>query len=208
MRRAQNVDTHALKQHRLSHNSPPPPSSFLLVIASDTHLDHESEKWMKNVDFHTAKNVQNTSNTFLFLFLDEFGRYFLSSDHLTVSIGVCKLQYSVEFPFGPMKYGSYNTVLNSHSGHWNTEATTRYWIPVRGIEVQQLQHGFEFLFGTLKCRGYSTVLISYLEHWSTEATIRSWIPIRDNNVRKPQYGVEFLFRALKYRSHNMCWIPI
>ena len=51
MRRAQNADTHALKQHRLSQNISPVCSSFVLVIASDMHLEPESEKPAKNVDF-------------------------------------------------------------------------------------------------------------------------------------------------------------
>ena len=57
MRRAQNADTHALKQHRLSQNISPVCSSFVLVIVSDMH--HESETYKaKNVDFDTAKNIQ------------------------------------------------------------------------------------------------------------------------------------------------------
>ena len=55
MRRAQNVDNHALKQHRLSQNIYSVCSSLVLLIASDMHLVSESEKRAKNVDFHTAK---------------------------------------------------------------------------------------------------------------------------------------------------------
>ena len=33
-------------------------SSFVLVIASDMCLESENEKRAKNVDFHTAKNIQ------------------------------------------------------------------------------------------------------------------------------------------------------
>ena len=58
MRRAQNADTHALKLPRLSQNNPPVSSSFVLVIASDMHLESENEKQAKNVDLHTAKNIQ------------------------------------------------------------------------------------------------------------------------------------------------------
>ena len=58
MRRAQNADTDALKQPRLSKNISPVYSSFVLVIASDMHLESESEKRAKNVDLHTAKNIQ------------------------------------------------------------------------------------------------------------------------------------------------------
>ena len=43
MRRAQNADTHALKQHRLSQNVFPVGSSFVLIIASDMHLEPENE---------------------------------------------------------------------------------------------------------------------------------------------------------------------
>ena len=69
MRRVQNADTHALKQHRLSQNSFPLSSSFPLVIASDMQLEPESEKRVKNVDFHTAKNVQKQATLF---FLSQF----------------------------------------------------------------------------------------------------------------------------------------
>ena len=71
MRRAQNADTNALKQHRLSQNIFPVCSSFVLVIASDMHLEPESEKRAKNVHFHTTKNIQIQSILFS-LFLDEF----------------------------------------------------------------------------------------------------------------------------------------
>ena len=70
MRRAQNADTHALKQHGLSKNISPVCSSFVLVIASDMRLGPESEKLAKNVDFHAAKNIQIQAT--LSLFLDEF----------------------------------------------------------------------------------------------------------------------------------------
>ena len=63
-RAAQNADTHALKQHRLSQNIFPVCSSFVLVIASDTHLESESEKRAKNVDFHTDKNIQIQATLF------------------------------------------------------------------------------------------------------------------------------------------------
>ena len=46
-------------------------SSFVLVIASDMHLEPGSEKRAKNVDFHTAKRYPDTTNTFS-LFLEEF----------------------------------------------------------------------------------------------------------------------------------------
>ena len=66
MRRAQNADTHALKQHRLSQNIFPVCSSFLLVIASDMHLEPESKKRAKNVHFHTTKNIQIHSTLFCY----------------------------------------------------------------------------------------------------------------------------------------------
>ena len=58
MRRAQKADTHALKQPRLSQNISLVCSSSVLLIASDMHLESESEKRAKNVDLHTAKNIQ------------------------------------------------------------------------------------------------------------------------------------------------------
>ena len=65
MRRAQNADTHALKQPRLPQNISPVCSSFVLVIASDMHLESESDKRAKNVDLHTAKNIQIQPTLFL-----------------------------------------------------------------------------------------------------------------------------------------------
>ena len=64
MRHAKPADTHALKQYRLSQNSSPVCSSFVLVIASDIHLEPESEERAKNVDFLTAKNVQIQATLF------------------------------------------------------------------------------------------------------------------------------------------------
>ena len=66
MRRAQNADPHALKQHRLSKNIFPVCSSFVLVIASDMHFEPESEKRSKNVDFHTAKIIQIQATLFCY----------------------------------------------------------------------------------------------------------------------------------------------
>ena len=79
MRRAQNADTHAHKQHRLSQNIFPVGSSFVLVIASVMHLEPKSEKQAKNVHFHTQK-YPDTIHTFS-LFLIEF---LLTSDLFTV----------------------------------------------------------------------------------------------------------------------------
>ena len=50
--------THVFKQQRLSQNVSPVCSSFVLVFASDMHFESESVKRAKNVDFHTAKNIQ------------------------------------------------------------------------------------------------------------------------------------------------------
>ena len=62
---AQNADTHALKQHWLSKNISPICYSFVLVMTSDMHLQPESEKRPKNVDFHTQrKNIQTQSTLF------------------------------------------------------------------------------------------------------------------------------------------------
>ena len=64
MRRAQNADTHAHKQHWLSQNIFPVGSSFVLVIASDMHLEPESEKRAKIAHFHTTKNIKIQSTLF------------------------------------------------------------------------------------------------------------------------------------------------
>ena len=58
MRRAQNADTHTLKQHRLSQDISLVCFSFVQVIASDMHLEPEDEKRAKNVHFHTAENMR------------------------------------------------------------------------------------------------------------------------------------------------------
>ena len=55
MRRVQNADAHALKQHRLTQNISPVCLNVVLVIASDMHLESENEKRAKNVDLHTLK---------------------------------------------------------------------------------------------------------------------------------------------------------
>ena len=67
MRRAQNTDTHAHKQHRLSQNI------FLSapVLYWLSHLTCISSLKAKNAHFHTTKNIQIQS-TFFSLFLDEF----------------------------------------------------------------------------------------------------------------------------------------
>ena len=64
MRRAQNADASALKQHQLPQNGFPVCFSFVLIIASDFHLEPQSEKGAENVDFHTAKNVQKEKTLF------------------------------------------------------------------------------------------------------------------------------------------------
>ena len=61
-----NADTHALKQHRLSENISPVCSSFVPVIAPDMHLESQSDKQAKNVDLHTAKNIQIQLTLFRF----------------------------------------------------------------------------------------------------------------------------------------------
>ena len=70
MRQAQNADTHAHKQHRLSQNIFPVGSSFVLVIASDMHLKPERENERKIFIFIQLK-YPDTLHTFS-LFLDEF----------------------------------------------------------------------------------------------------------------------------------------
>ena len=68
LRQAQNADTHALKQPQLSQNISPVCSSFVLVIASDMHLESQSEKRAKNADLHTAKNIQIEPTFFFVIF--------------------------------------------------------------------------------------------------------------------------------------------
>ena len=63
--------TRALKQPRLSQNISPVCSSFALVIASDMHPESGSEKRTKNIDLHTAKNIQIQPTLFRY-FLDVF----------------------------------------------------------------------------------------------------------------------------------------
>ena len=81
MRRAQNADTHALKQPRLSQNISPVCSSFVLVIASDMHIESESEKRAKNVDVHTAKDIQIQPTLFRYF---RTNSYKVTSDLFTV----------------------------------------------------------------------------------------------------------------------------
>ena len=66
MRRPQTADTYAPKQPQLSQNISPICSSFVLVIASDMRLEPESEGRAKDVDFHTAKNIQIQATLFRF----------------------------------------------------------------------------------------------------------------------------------------------
>ena len=94
MYRAQNADIHALKQPRLSQNISPVCSSFVLVIASDMHLESESEKPAKNVDFHTAKKKNpDTINTFSL-----FSHEFLEIDLRPI---YCSLTTTAAFPSAP-----------------------------------------------------------------------------------------------------------
>ena len=81
MRRAQNEDTHALKQHRLSKTISPVCSSFALVISSDMHLEPESEKRAKYVDFYTAKNAQIQATLFCNFYTNSYN---MTSDLFTV----------------------------------------------------------------------------------------------------------------------------
>ena len=65
-----NANTHALKQHRLSRNMSPVCSSFVLVIASDMHLEPESEKRLfshiptKSLSERALLNVFNNYTNF------------------------------------------------------------------------------------------------------------------------------------------------
>ena len=62
-----NADTHALKQHRQSQNISPVCSSFVLVIASDMHLESESEKRAKKLIF-TQLKISRYNQCFFVIF--------------------------------------------------------------------------------------------------------------------------------------------
>ena len=64
MRRAQDADTHALKQHRLSQNIFPVCSTFVLVIASDMHLEPQSENVRKTFIFTQLKTPRYNPHFF------------------------------------------------------------------------------------------------------------------------------------------------
>ena len=81
MRRAQNADIYVLKQPRLSQNISPVCSSCALVITSDMHLESESEKRAKNVEIHTAKNIQRQPTLFHYFWTNSYKR---TSDLFTV----------------------------------------------------------------------------------------------------------------------------
>ena len=72
MRRAQNADTHAHKQHQLSQIIFPVGFSFVLVMAFDMHLESESEKRAKNVDFYTIKNIQIQPTLFRYFWTNSY----------------------------------------------------------------------------------------------------------------------------------------
>ena len=61
MRRAQNADTHALQQHRLSQNSSPSSAPVLYWLSHPTCILRLKAK---NIDFHTGKSVQNPATLF------------------------------------------------------------------------------------------------------------------------------------------------
>ena len=88
MRQAQNTDTHALTQPRLSQNISPVCSSFVLVIACDMHLESKSEKRAKALIYTQLKNIQIQSTLFRYF---QTNSYKLTSDLFTVIWSVFKL---------------------------------------------------------------------------------------------------------------------
>ena len=122
MRRAQSADTHALKQPRLSQNISPVCSSLVLVITSDMHLESESEKRAKIVDFHTPKNIQ-IQPTLFSLFLDQFLQIDLRPSYCSLT---CYGQYDVLRVYTRHYYrtiilhSTYNlhTNMGSDNGHF------------------------------------------------------------------------------------------
>ena len=67
MRQAQSTDTHALNQLGVSRNNP----TSLLINTFGIHLEPECKSHQQIIHYRTAKNVQNTSDSFA-LFLDDF----------------------------------------------------------------------------------------------------------------------------------------
>ena len=55
-------------------------SSFVLVIAPNMHLESECKKRVKNVDLHTAKNIQIQQKLFCYF---QTNSYQLTSDLFT-----------------------------------------------------------------------------------------------------------------------------
>ena len=89
---AQNANTHALKQHRLSENMFTVCSTFVLVIASDMHLESPKRKTSENRWFsHTNSSVRHLIPYCLCLF---FFLFFLVTFHyepLSFSFWACHL---------------------------------------------------------------------------------------------------------------------
>ena len=148
MRRAQNTDNYALKQHRLSQNISPVCSSFVLVIASGMHLVSESEKRVKNVGFHSAKNIQNTTNTFS-LFSDKFLENDLQPIYCSLTCEVMGKSMREEGT------GLYTSVLTHDSSHYCLIHRRAVNVLCRwGVDT--LMHTNWFLPSTLPCWRMST----------------------------------------------------
>ena len=67
MRRVQNADTHVPKQPRLSQNIPPVCSSFVLVFASDMHLESQSE-YERRTLIYTQLKISRYNQHFFAIF--------------------------------------------------------------------------------------------------------------------------------------------
>ena len=114
MHRAQNADTHALKQPRLSQNISRVCSSFELVIASDMHLESESEKrWFTHSKKKKKKiHIQPSFS----LFLDD-SRPTSDDDWYGKRYSYVPASFPVtSFPTFVVRHGRIETPWRHHSG--------------------------------------------------------------------------------------------
>ena len=126
---AQNANTHALKQHRLSENMFTVCSTFVLVIASDMHLESPKRKTSENRWFsHTNSSVRHLIPYCLCLFFFYFFFWWLfitnhslslfgpATLHLwcynTTTPAICKTQF--QHPISHTFCLSHCIVLYSH----------------------------------------------------------------------------------------------
>ena len=110
-------NTHAFKQHRLSQNSSPVCSSFLLVIAFDTHIEPESEKWVKSLTFTRLKMSNSKRHIFSISrrIINRPGSYFLFPDYTE-----CRLTTAKELTLDLVGRGLWVCDCFHHGRLWDT----------------------------------------------------------------------------------------